>query len=60
MKHLPVLFEEVNQAMNIQQDSICLDGTFGRGGHSREILRRLGENGCLIAIDQDAEAIDSQ
>ena len=43
--------------MNIQQDSCCVDGTFGRGGHSAAILDRLGENGCLIALDKDEQAI---
>ncbi len=55
--HKPVLFEEAIEAMNIQQDSCCVDGTFGRGGHSAAILERLGEEGCLIALDKDAQAI---
>ena len=44
--------------MNIKPDGIYIDGTFGRGGHSRALLKRLGENGRLIAIDQDPEAIE--
>ncbi len=55
--HKPVLFEEAIEAMNIQQDSCCMDGTFGRGGHSAAILERLGEDGCLIALDKDLDAI---
>ncbi len=43
--------------MNIQQNSCCVDGTFGRGGHSAAILERLGEDGCLIALDKDEQAI---
>lgn len=60
MKHLPVMLDEVLQALAIKADGIYLDGTFGRGGHSREILRRLGDAGRLLAIDRDADAIDSQ
>jgi 16S rRNA (cytosine1402-N4)-methyltransferase len=55
--HKPVLFEEAIAAMNIRPDSCCMDGTFGRGGHSAAILDRLGEAGCLIAVDKDQEAI---
>ncbi|WP_456418524.1 16S rRNA (cytosine(1402)-N(4))-methyltransferase RsmH [Thiolapillus sp.] len=55
--HKPVLFEEAIEAMNIQQNSCCVDGTFGRGGHSAAILDRLGEQGRLIALDKDAQAI---
>lgn len=43
--------------MNIRQNSCCVDGTFGRGGHSTAILERLGKDGCLIALDKDAQAI---
>ena len=60
MKHLPVMLEEVLQALAIQSDGIYLDGTFGRGGHSREILRRLGSDGRLLAIDRDADALASE
>jgi 16S rRNA (cytosine1402-N4)-methyltransferase len=56
--HKPVLFEEAIDAMNIRPDSCCMDGTFGRGGHSGAILARLGENGCLIALDKDESAIE--
>lgn len=55
--HKPVLFEEAIEAMNIQQNSCCVDGTFGRGGHSAAMLERLGNNGCLIALDKDEQAI---
>lgn len=44
--------------MNIQPQGCYLDGTFGRGGHSGEILARLGPRGCLIALDRDAAAIE--
>jgi 16S rRNA (cytosine1402-N4)-methyltransferase len=57
--HVPVLLEPVLQGLAIKEDGLYVDGTFGRGGHSREILDRLGENGRLIAIDRDPAAIAS-
>ena len=51
--HHPVLLEEALEALNIEENGIYIDGTFGRGGHAREILNRLGQNGQLIAIDKD-------
>jgi 16S rRNA (cytosine1402-N4)-methyltransferase len=56
-EHRPVLLEEAVEAMNIQPQGCYIDGTFGRGGHSGEILARLGSAGCLIALDRDATAI---
>jgi len=56
-QHRPVLLEEVVEALNIQPDGKYVDGTFGRGGHSREILARLSGKGCLYALDRDPEAI---
>lgn len=55
--HIPVLLKESVDGMNIQPDSICVDVTFGGGGHSREILSRLGNEGHLYAFDQDEDAI---
>lgn len=55
--HQPVLLDEVLEALNIQADGCYIDATFGRGGHARAILERLGEKGRLIALDQDPEAI---
>lgn len=55
--HVPVLLKESVDGMNIQPDSICVDVTFGGGGHSREILSRLGEEGHLYSFDQDVDAI---
>ena len=49
-----MLLLESLQAMSIRPDGRYLDATFGRGGHSREILRRLGERGRLLAIDKSA------
>lgn len=54
--HTPVMLKESVDAMNIAPGSICVDVTFGGGGHSREILRRLGREGHLYAFDQDADA----
>ena len=55
--HIPVLLEEAVDALNIRANGIYVDGTFGRGGHSRLILSRLGESGRLIAFDKDPVAI---
>ena len=55
--HHPVLLEEALEALNIEENGIYIDGTFGRGGHAREILNRLGQDGQLIAIDKDPEAV---
>lgn len=54
--HIPVLLKESVNGMNIQSDSICIDVTFGGGGHSREILSRLGAKGHLYSFDQDQDA----
>lgn len=56
-EHRPVLLDEVLEALNIRPDGIYLDGTFGRGGHSAAILERLSENGRLLAMDKDPQAI---
>ncbi|KRT54578.1 16S rRNA (cytosine(1402)-N(4))-methyltransferase RsmH [endosymbiont of Ridgeia piscesae] len=55
--HRPVLLEEAVTALNITAEGIYIDGTFGRGGHSRRILKALGERGRLIGIDKDPQAI---
>lgn len=54
--HVPVLLAESVDGLAIQPDSILVDVTFGGGGHSREILRRLGGKGHLYSFDQDADA----
>ena len=54
--HLPVLLKESVDALSIGESSIIIDVTFGGGGHSREILSRLGNDGQLFAFDQDHEA----
>jgi len=55
--HQPVLLNEVLEALNVKQNGVYVDATFGRGGHSSAILNSLGREGCLIAFDQDPEAI---
>jgi 16S rRNA (cytosine1402-N4)-methyltransferase len=55
--HTPVLSEEAIDSLNIKPDGTYVDCTFGRGGHSRLILARLGAQGRLIAIDRDPEAV---
>ena len=55
--HTTVLLHEAVDAMAIKQDGVYVDGTFGRGGHARAILERLGPDGRLIAIDRDPRAI---
>jgi 16S rRNA (cytosine1402-N4)-methyltransferase len=54
--HEPVLLKEAIDALAIQPEGTYVDGTFGRGGHSRAILERLGRQGQLIALDRDPDA----
>lgn len=56
--HFSVMLNESIDGLNIKEDGVYIDGTFGRGGHSRAILQRLGKNGHLMAIDQDPQAIE--
>ncbi|NLS43699.1 16S rRNA (cytosine(1402)-N(4))-methyltransferase [BEV proteobacterium] len=56
-KHTTVLLDEAVNGLNIRTDGTYIDGTFGRGGHSRLILSRLGPEGRLVAIDRDPQAI---
>ncbi len=55
--HQPVLLKEAVDALAIKQDGFYLDATFGRGGHTAEILKSLGKKGKLLAMDQDEQAI---
>lgn len=55
--HVPVMLHECMEALNIKPDGVYVDVTFGGGGHSREILKRLGPSGRLIAFDQDPDAL---
>ncbi|MEP2059927.1 MAG: 16S rRNA (cytosine(1402)-N(4))-methyltransferase RsmH [Maribacter litoralis] len=56
MYHNPVLLTETVDGLNIKEDGIYVDVTFGGGGHSKEILKRLGKEGKLYAFDQDEDA----
>ena len=55
--HVSVLLDECIDGLNIKSDGIYVDGTLGGGGHSLEIVKRLGEKGRHIAIDRDADAL---
>lgn len=55
--HTPALLIPCMEGLDIKADGIYVDVTFGGGGHSKEILKRLGKNGRLIAFDQDADAM---
>lgn len=56
-EHRPVLLDECLEGLNIKPDGIYLDGTFGRGGHSRRIAERLDAGGLLLCIDRDRQAL---
>jgi len=57
--HTAVLLEEAVDGLNVRSDGIYVDCTFGRGGHSRLILARLGTNGRLVALDRDPQAVSA-
>lgn len=57
LEHKSVLLEEALEALQIVPDGVYVDGTFGRGGHARAILKELGPQGRLIAFDKDPEAV---
>ncbi len=58
--HNPVLLHPAVDGLDIKADGVYVDITFGGGGHSREILNRLGEKGRLIAFDQDEDALQNE
>jgi 16S rRNA (cytosine1402-N4)-methyltransferase len=57
VQHVTVLLDEAVAALNLRADGIYVDATFGRGGHSRAILARLGARGRIIALDRDLAAV---
>ena len=57
--HITVMLEEAVEGLSIKPNGIYVDGTFGRGGHSRKILEKLGSKGRLIALDRDLAAVSS-
>ena len=58
--HNPVLLNESVAGLDILEDGIYVDVTFGGGGHSKEILKKLGHSGRLIAFDQDQDSIENK
>ncbi len=57
--HNPVLLKETVDGLNIKEDGVYVDVTFGGGGHSKEILKHLGKEGRLFAFDQDLDALEN-
>lgn len=57
LQHVPVMLAEVMEGLRVKADGTYLDGTFGRGGHAREVLKQLGPGGRLLLMDRDPEAI---
>jgi 16S rRNA (cytosine1402-N4)-methyltransferase len=55
--HIPVMLEAVLEGLNVRPEGIYVDATFGRGGHARAILDKLNQNGHLLVLDRDPEAI---
>ena len=58
--HNPVLLKETVDGLKVKEDGVYVDVTFGGGGHSKEILKRLGDKGRLFAFDQDQEALKNE
>ena len=56
-RHITVLLHEAVDALAVREDGVYVDGTFGRGGHSRLILSRLGDAGRLVVFDKDPRAV---
>ncbi len=57
LRHIPVMLAEAVEGLAVRADGCYLDGTFGRGGHAREVLSRLGPDGRLLLMDRDPQAI---
>lgn len=55
--HVPVLLQEAVQALQVHPSGLYVDGTFGRGGHARAVLQRLGPQGRLVVLDRDPQAV---
>ena len=56
-KHIPVMLQESIKALDIIPNGFYIDCNFGRGGHSKEILKKLNDDGRLLALDKDLEAV---
>lgn len=59
-EHVSVLLHETVDGLNVKPDGIYVDATLGGGGHAYEVCTKLGEQGRLIGIDQDADAIKAK
>jgi len=57
--HVPVLFHESIEAMKLNQGNVFVDVTYGGGGHSKEILKKISKDSFLVAFDQDDDALDN-
>ncbi|MDX1350275.1 MAG: 16S rRNA (cytosine(1402)-N(4))-methyltransferase RsmH [Putridiphycobacter sp.] len=57
--HIPVLFNDCIEALDLANGSVFVDATYGGGGHSKEILKRLGTDAVLVAFDQDEDALSN-
>lgn len=57
VEHVPVLVEEVLDALAPAAGGFYVDGTFGRGGHTERLLQAIGPNGCVLALDRDPDAV---
>src|ERR1700674_4511522 len=55
--HAPVLLGEVLAGLDVRPDGTYVDATYGRGGHARAVLQRLGTDGTLVVVDRDPEAV---
>ena len=56
-EHFPVMLDEVVEALALREGAICIDCTFGRGGHTRAVLERIGPTGRVLALDRDPQAV---
>ncbi|MEW6331817.1 MAG: 16S rRNA (cytosine(1402)-N(4))-methyltransferase RsmH [Pseudomonadota bacterium] len=57
-RHVPVLLEEALQALQVKDDGVYVDATYGRGGHAQKILEKIGERGRLLMLDRDPRACE--
>jgi len=57
--HVPVLLKEVLEYLDLRPGDIVVDATLGFGGHSREILKQIGQNGRLVAIEKDKDVLET-
>ncbi|MCL5435482.1 MAG: 16S rRNA (cytosine(1402)-N(4))-methyltransferase RsmH [Patescibacteria group bacterium] len=58
MPHVPVLLKETLELLNVEEGEICIDATFGGGGHSKALAEKVGSSGKVLALDADAGAVE--